>query len=172
MHPRAHDPIAPEIVTALKAHARRMLKSDDLVSDVIQDVMTAHWLCQDGADLSKQWLIKTVTYKSLFTLRLAHRRRHHEECAGRHSHSQHCAWPDPVETLLNNELVEKIRLFVLKFPENQRSVWILRVEENLEYEEISQKLNIPVGTVRSRLNRARNALRNHLELYIDCPLRH
>ena len=44
-----------------------------------------------------------------------------------------------------------------------REVILLRDVQQLTYEEIEQVLNIPGGTVRSRINRARNALKEKLE---------
>jgi RNA polymerase sigma-70 factor, ECF subfamily len=52
---------------------------------------------------------------------------------------------------------------VLALPEDQRLVIALRVWGELEYEEIATIANIPVGTVRSRLSRAREALRAVLD---------
>jgi RNA polymerase sigma-70 factor (ECF subfamily) len=47
-------------------------------------------------------------------------------------------------------------------PEDHRAILILREIEGLPYEEIAQMLNVPRGTVESRLFRARQALRNWL----------
>ena len=47
-------------------------------------------------------------------------------------------------------------------PEEQKSVFVLRFYEELSYEEISRALDVPHGTVMSRLNRARQKLRELL----------
>ena len=49
-----------------------------------------------------------------------------------------------------------------KLPEGQRAVLVLREYHELEYTEIADALEIDVGTVKSRLSRARDALRVHL----------
>ena len=51
---------------------------------------------------------------------------------------------------------------VAELPEGEREVLLLAVFEELSYEEIATALGIPIGTVRSRLNRARGRLRELL----------
>jgi RNA polymerase sigma-70 factor (ECF subfamily) len=56
-------------------------------------------------------------------------------------------------------LQECLRRAVAALPEEQRAVLVLREWDDLDYEEIAAIENVPVGTVRSRLARAREALR-------------
>lgn len=49
-----------------------------------------------------------------------------------------------------------------KMPEYQQAMLVMFHVENLTYEEISEALDLPIGTVKSRLNRARLALRDQL----------
>lgn len=57
---------------------------------------------------------------------------------------------------------EAVRLAVLALPDDQRTVVALRTWGELEYDEIASILDIPIGTVRSRLARARETLRARL----------
>jgi len=66
----------------------------------------------------------------------------------------------PQETLLRNRLEQKFRKALDALPADQKTVFILRFYENLSYKEIAQTLNLPDGTVMSRLNRARKKLRS------------
>jgi len=52
---------------------------------------------------------------------------------------------------------------IQKLPPKYREVILLRDVQQLTYEEIEQVLGIPGGTVRSRINRARTALKDMLE---------
>jgi RNA polymerase sigma-70 factor (ECF subfamily) len=52
-------------------------------------------------------------------------------------------------------------------PDDLQAVLIMREFMELSYEEIAQALGIPVGTVKSRLNRARNLLARRLQA--ECP---
>jgi len=54
---------------------------------------------------------------------------------------------------------------IASLPEKFKSVIVLRDIEDMPYEEIAQALNIPIGTVRSRLHRARSILFGRLKHY-------
>lgn len=64
--------------------------------------------------------------------------------------------------LENRERIEAVRQAVLGLPDASRAVLILREYEGLSYREISAALDIPLGTVMSRLNYARNTLATRL----------
>ncbi len=70
---------------------------------------------------------------------------------------------DPVEMTKSKLLREKIQQAISRLPEIYRAVLILRIEEELSYAEISKILNIPKGTVMSRLARARQCLKEILK---------
>ncbi len=66
----------------------------------------------------------------------------------------------PHSTLLAKEFVEQMEQAVLMLPEEQRTVLVLCEFEGLSYQEIADVLECPVGTVRSRLSRARTTLQD------------
>ncbi len=68
----------------------------------------------------------------------------------------------PEAALIEKEETSLIRDALNELPEASRSVLVLREYGSLSYQEISQTLDIPVGTVMSRLNYARNLLRKSL----------
>lgn len=69
-----------------------------------------------------------------------------------------------LETLVSqNERTRLVQNAVLSLPEASRAVLVLREYEGLTYQEISSTLDIPVGTVMSRLNYARNTLKSKLQ---------
>lgn len=67
--------------------------------------------------------------------------------------------PDPSEQLALQQLSEALQAALQKLPGEYRSVLALRTYEQMSYEEIATTLEIPIGTVMSRLNRARGLLR-------------
>ena len=68
----------------------------------------------------------------------------------------------PETLLLNKEMSKYIKRFVDALPDRLRNVIILREVEGLSYEEISEVMKIPVGTVRSRLHYAREIIKDRL----------
>lgn len=70
---------------------------------------------------------------------------------------------NPFESLLSRETQEMVRTAMASLPECFRTVLILREMESLSYEEIAEILHISLGTVKSRLARARQALKSELE---------
>ena len=58
-----------------------------------------------------------------------------------------------------------VQTCALPISEDHRSILVLREMEDLAYEEIAEVLHISIGTVRSRLNRARLALKQQLEKF-------
>ena len=68
----------------------------------------------------------------------------------------------PESEILNEELKKYVRKYVDSLPDKLRVVIILREVEDLSYEEISEILKIPVGTVRSRLFNARQFIKQRL----------
>ncbi len=69
----------------------------------------------------------------------------------------------PHERLAGREQAAKLHLALLELPPDFRAVLVLRAAEGLEYEEIATALGISIGTVRSRLARARSRIRELME---------
>jgi RNA polymerase sigma-70 factor, ECF subfamily len=65
---------------------------------------------------------------------------------------------------IRNEIVESVRKSVLSLPAHYREVVVLCELQEMSYEEAARVLACPVGTVRSRLNRARKMLIEKLRL--------
>ena len=73
----------------------------------------------------------------------------------------------PETHLLNEEIVETIKTAIAKLPEEMRIAIMLREFEGMSYEEIAQAMDCPVGTVRSRIFRAREAIDSKLTPLLD-----
>jgi RNA polymerase sigma-70 factor (ECF subfamily) len=75
--------------------------------------------------------------------------------------------PEPESPLMaasRVELLHRLEAALERLPEEQRTVFLLRVQEGLSYEEIAKTMGTPKGTVMSRLARARMALRRFLDV--------
>jgi RNA polymerase sigma-70 factor (ECF subfamily) len=69
---------------------------------------------------------------------------------------------NPEELLINNEMRQALMKALNSLPEVYKEILILRYFEDFSYAEISQILECPLGTVMSRLNRAREKLKETL----------
>jgi len=69
---------------------------------------------------------------------------------------------DPAGVAEDNERAELLRRAILRLTTNHREIIVLKHFEELSYQQIAAVLEIPVGTVMSRLHAARKALRNEL----------
>ncbi|MBY0449594.1 MAG: sigma-70 family RNA polymerase sigma factor [Cyanobacteria bacterium] len=74
--------------------------------------------------------------------------------------------PLPEHTLLNHELDQHIQRAIADLPEHFRTIVVLREIQGLSYDEIANILNTNIGTVKSRLARARQRLQEVLSPYI------
>ena len=70
--------------------------------------------------------------------------------------------PDPEQETYRSELREAIGTAIERMDEHHRIPFVMREVEDLSYEEIAEAIGIPVGTVKSRLNRARHSFRSLL----------
>jgi len=71
--------------------------------------------------------------------------------------------PDPDAVLDRKQKMQRLNEAIEELPEHYRIMLILRHQENLSYEEIATTLEIPLGTVKARIHRAREMLRGYLE---------
>ena len=73
-----------------------------------------------------------------------------------------CADENPAEAVVTQEFVDRVSACMQYLNDKHKEVLILRNVKNLTYDEIAQQLEISVGTVKSRIARARESLRSHL----------
>lgn len=74
---------------------------------------------------------------------------------------------DPVDLVQQGCRAETLAAAIDRLPKTYKTIVIMYHCENLSYEEIAQSLRIPIGTVKSRLNRARLALRDLLARKVE-----
>jgi RNA polymerase sigma-70 factor (ECF subfamily) len=140
--------------------AYRMCGDPHLAEDMAQEAFIRAWQKLPGyrpRSPFRNWLYRIVTNATLDILR---RERETVDVE---------AYPlsDPVKgveaSMEARDRVEIIQRAVLSLPPSSRGVLVLREYEGLSYKEISETLDIPIGTVMSRLNYARQRLSVDLE---------
>ena len=74
---------------------------------------------------------------------------------------------DPLQRMEREERARQIQLAIHELSEEHRTILVLREMEGCCYETISEILELPVGTVRSRLHRARLHLKDRLKTVLE-----
>ena len=150
--------------------AARMLGDRVEAEDLAQEVFVKayHGIKRfQGAALFSTWLYR-ITANSCLNQR---RRRRAEYQAARDTDPADLILPDhssnPHSLLEEKEIKMLIEKAVQALPQEQRIVLILRDIEGLTYEAIAEALALELGTVRSRLHRARMALQEKLRKVIS-----
>jgi RNA polymerase sigma-70 factor (ECF subfamily) len=156
------------------AVARRFLFEEADAQDVLQDAFLSAFRALpnfDGKSRLSTWLHRIVVNAALMRLRT--RRRHPEQSiegllpAFREDGHRVLAAAEPPESasraLQREELRELIRSQIERLPESYRNVLLLRDIEELDTAETARFLRISEGAVKTRLHRARQALRTLLD---------
>lgn len=73
----------------------------------------------------------------------------------------------PADRLLRHERAAQVRRALSELPDEFRVVLVLREMEGCDYDTIARILELPIGTVRSRLHRARLQLKTQLTLVLE-----
>ena len=158
-----HDRIQAEI-PRLRRYARSLARdvtaADDLVQDCLARALGKIHLWQEGTDL-RAWLFTILHNQYVNQVRRAVR----EGAAVGLSETEPLLTRAPQQgrSLELRDLDRAMR----KLPEEQRSVILLVGMEGMRYEEVAEILDVPVGTVRSRLSRGRDALRRLMGIIPD-----
>jgi RNA polymerase sigma-70 factor (ECF subfamily) len=141
--------------------ARKILRSEDLAEDAVQEAIVSLWKEGRLPPNPAAWLSRTVIHRSLHLNRGRRRRDRHERQACLHR-PEFDPGSEPLHAAQADEISASINQALSGLSERLRTVFVLREIEQLDYESIAAALQIPLGTVRSRLARSREALQQAL----------
>jgi RNA polymerase sigma-70 factor, ECF subfamily len=148
------------------AVAYRILRRTDAAEDVAQETFIRAHGALGRFEIGRPfgpWVVRIAANLAI-NQRRSPRSREQELPAG------HAETPTrengPLTQLLDREAAAVLDDAVARLPEEQRAVFVLRVHEDLTYDEIAQTLGLAPGTVMSRLARAREKLRVALRPYL------
>ncbi len=150
--------------------AYRLLGDADAAADATQDAFLKAYqrLHQHRGGSFRSWLLRIVTNTCYDALRkhARHPTQPLEPTSDEEDPEHLPRWRSdtetPEETVLRREINDAVQQGLLTLSPEHRTIIILSDIEGLTYEEISEILHIPVGTVKSRLSRARSRLRDYL----------
>ena len=150
------------------AVALRLLRRPDLAEDATQDAFIQAYRALDSfrGGSFRAWLMRIVTNRCYDMLRSANRRAADsldEQVFEAEPHWSSIAAPDdPVSRATQAELGRLLEAALGRLPEDQRVTVVLCDVQGYAYEEAAQITGVALGTVKSRLSRARAALRDGL----------
>jgi RNA polymerase sigma factor (sigma-70 family) len=148
------------MIPALRRYARGLLRDQETADDIVQDCLervVANWSRRRSTD-ARSWVFSILHNLAVNRLRQNTRRGHAipiddmPEATGARMATQE-------DSLFGQDVMQAID----RLPPDQKSILLLVSVEDLTYAEISTVLDIPLGTVMSRLSRARELLRQILE---------
>ena len=140
--------------------ARWLSRSPADADDIVQDAMLRAFRAFDGfrGGDAKPWLL-TIVRNCWLSAGSASRRRGHTEL----DEGIADAGPDPEESAIQAGHQRRLNDMIARLPDDFREVLILREVEDMSYREIAEITGTPIGTVMSRLARARALLRGYVK---------
>ncbi len=167
---RAFEELARREERALYRHAARIVGAGPDAEDVVQDAFLSAWKSIrsfEGTSF-RAWLFRIVTNRALDRIRAQKRRA---ELPLEPAVDEDVSWAEPAapgpdlpEIASGREALLIVEEALKGVPEAQRAALLLRDVEGFAYEEIALMTNAEIGTVKSRIHRARVAVRNTLIL--------
>ncbi len=158
--------------------AMRMLKNTDEAQDAAQDVFLAVYRSIKkfrGDSKLKTWIYRIVINTCINRLKSKKRKQQAPldnqnemliEKSQEEGKTPQATIDNPLKALERKNLREIIEKEIAKLPEENRVIIIMRDVEGLSYEQIEKILEIPDGTVKSRLHRGRQELKKRLKKYL------
>ena len=153
--------------------AYRMLNDEDLAADAVQNAFISAWknLATYRGGSFKAWVMRMVTNGCYDELRRQKRRPTtplEPINADDNEEIDSPQWmasddPQPEATLEQAELEHALQHCLENLPPDFRTVVVLVDVQGMDYEEVAQSANAPLGTIKSRLARARLKMRDCLQ---------
>lgn len=155
--------------------ARRLLNHEHDAQDALQDTFISAFrglATFDGKSSLATWLHRIAVNAALMKLRSKRHKPEQpiEELLPKYYDDGHRqnpgpAWAMPADCLENAETRELVRRCIAQLPDSYRIILVLRDIEQMETAAVANHLGIEAGAVKTRLHRARQALRTLLDPY-------
>ncbi len=149
--------------------AYRILSNPDAAADATQDAFVSAFkaMRKFRGGSFKAWILRIVTNACYDQLRVKQRRPADslDDLPVEQDHVAHLRDPAeaPIEAIERQELNRVIQAGIQSLPAEQRVVLVLSDVQGLSYQEIADVADLSLGTVKSRLSRARAKLRDYLQ---------
>ncbi len=146
----------------------RLLRDEHAAEDAVQESFVKAWKALSKFDASRPFFpwLRTIGVNTALN-EIQRRRRQPVVDDAQEILSRMPAPQSSEERLQRRELVEMVEDELTKLPPEWEAVFRLRVQEELSYAEIAETLQVPMGTVMSRLSRARHSLARALRTRLE-----
>lgn len=160
----------------------RMVRDSDLVQDIAQetfirayralaqfrgDAQFYTWLYRIAVNTAKKQLLELKRDPLVFQSQLNSGDEDETSSAERELNSSVADTETPEAVLASKEIAQAVNAVMDALPEELRMAITLREIEGLSYEEIALALDCPIGTVRSRIFRAREAISSRIKPMLE-----
>jgi RNA polymerase sigma-70 factor, ECF subfamily len=168
---RAYREIVERYQRQVFSVAMRMVRSAEDAEDLTQDTFVRMFKAIDRYDPTRPFVAWLMTIVSRLCIDHIRRRKVRpvplvREDAGTHE-EQTIDVEDPGlkpdEITSHHEEEQRTQQLIDSLPPHYRIVVILRHQQDLSYEEIARNLELPIGTVKARIHRARELLKQRIE---------
>jgi RNA polymerase sigma-70 factor (ECF subfamily) len=167
----AFDEVVRRYQRRVYSTALRIVRRHDLADDVTQEAFLRAHRALASYDRGRPfgpWICRIAANLAINHVRSPEAR---EEALDEGAFDRTAAASDgPLDAVLETEARTVLEEAVRRLPAEQRAVFVLRTFEDLSYKEIAESLDVSVGTVMSRLSRAREKLRGALAGYLGPAL--
>lgn len=168
----AFDEIVRRYQRRVYSTALRIVRRHDLADDVTQEAFLRAHRALASYDRGRPfgpWICRIAANLAINHVRSPEAREEALDEAAL-DRSPAAAADGPLDAVLEKEARSVLEEAVGRLPAEQRAVFVLRTFEDLSYKEIAEALDLSVGTVMSRLSRAREKLRGALAGYLGPAL--
>lgn len=159
------DELVKKTEKRLRNFIRRRIWNPDEVEDILQASFLEALRCQDkfrGHSAPETWLFGIA-----MNLMRSHMRRSlqwKEHCMNEMVEEVFTHFvEDPCDALIRQAALSHINMGFNRLSDDMRKTLFLIVEQGISYQEAANQLGVPIGTIRSRLNRARQMLKEYIK---------
>lgn len=169
----AFEAVFKEFFSGLCQYAYRIVKSQAIAEEIVEDLFLHLWENAGKNDINtalRPYLYKSVYNRCLKYLRHIKVEQKYAEYSG------YCLKDEemystfsqdfPLANIIAKELSSDIKKAINDLPEQCREIFLLQRESELTYNEIAEKLNISINTVKTQMARALCKIRDSLKDYL------
>ena len=173
----AFEHIFRQYFAKLCIYAQNILKKKEAAEEIVEDLFLHLW--ENCNELNITTSLQSYLFKSVYNRCLKYLRHlkveqnyiNNQQNIYIETNTDHMVSTDyPVAHLISKELEQTIEKAVFNLPEQCREVFIQQRIHDLSYQEIAEKLQISVNTVKTHMTRAMQKLRAELKEYLPIIL--